>query len=676
MEALADRRQRVPAVYIAAPAALVTSSPPSVPAPVAADRSTRAAAVAGIVSFVALLWLAAPTAPARDGAELTAAAASLGVAHPTGFSLEIVAIRVLMCLPFGDLGFRANVANALFGSLALALVARFASRGDEAREGDSGLTGTVVALVAPLVLLSSKTILRGFSGVEVYASSTLISLVALASAARTESDRARAARALRTLALFAGLSFVTHTSTRSAVVAAAIAMLVRSPEVRSHVRSANVRAIGSWTLLAALGASLVGYLVVAARRAPWVDWGGPEDLRGLVAHVSAARVREAFASQMGGGAGAFFEALATMSSDLGPAVLALAAVGAVIAIAREKSVISLALVLSAVFDFLYTVLVNPMGTKDLQTLFVTEAALVILAARAISWLASKVEVATQRRWVILGVSAVVAVVSLVRADLRFSGAREGWTSVEVFGGPGAIGAAPPRAVILCESDELCGGSLFARVCEGERPDVVVLPRQHLWDRTTWRRLSVALGHAPRERFAPRSADEALRVRRLRSIVGVFGARVRWEQGERLDEQLAGIIVRPSESPVLARVEPRGVIATAAGSVVEPRESVDDVSRWLAPRESRGVLSQRIASTVLFAAGMRAASGDLSSGGAFFEAALARDATHVGALTNLAVVRAGEGRLSEAIALTERALSIDPSRAVARANLARYRAAQR
>ncbi len=640
------------------------------------------------MAALALLWLAAPTAPARDGAEFTAVAASLGVAHPTGFSLEILALRVIQCLPLGDLGFRANLGNALFGALALALVARLTLASTSSTRSplapSSGASWSF-ALFAPLALILSKTVLRGFTAVEVYASSTLFSLAALASLEGAESDPARASRALRALALFAGLSFVTHTTVRSAVLAAAIALVLTSPEVRRRLRSARSlgRGLISWVVIATLALSLCLYLVAAARRAPWADWGGPDDARGLVAHLSAARVRAAFSSQMGG-ANAFAalqEALSTVAADLGPVVLGLGVIGAFHALARARSALGLALVFAALFDLAYTVLINPMGTKDLQTLFVAEACVVVLAARGAAVACASPFTVNHQRFAAPGLSAIVAIVALFRADLRYAGAREGWASVEIFGGPGAIGDAPPRAVILCESDELCGGSLFARVCEGERPDVVVLPRQHLWDRTTWRRLRVALGHAPRERFAPRTADDALRVRRLRSILSVFGARVRWEQGERTDEQLAAISVLPSESPALARVTSRSASSPSEPAQRAPGaevviERAQDVSRWLAPRESQGVLARRLSATVLFSAGMRAANRGLAAAGPFFEASLSRDPSHVGALTNLAVVRAAEGNLADAIALTERALRIDPSRSVARANLARYRAERR
>lgn len=619
-----------------------------------------------IVGAIALLSLAAPTAAARDGAELTAAAASLGVAHPTGFALEMVALRVAMLVPVGDVAFRANALTALFGALALGLVARLAldaaplaRRGPSVPEDERPETASFAAVCAPIALFASRTAMRGFTAVEVYASSLALSLAALG-ALRWLAPSA----ALRALALCAGLSFVTHTSVRAAILAAALALgWSRAPVVRSL----RPRAMIAWLSLAALALALVGYLIVAARREPWADWGGPDDLSGLWAHVSAARIRAAFSEQMGASGAAIDAAAAAGSAlwqDLGPVTLLAALAGAMLAL-RDRAALSRALVLAALFDFAYTVFINPMGTRDRQTLFLTEAALCTLAARAViaSWaLSSRTKTALP-----VALAALVSLSALSRMDLSYSGAREGWTAVEVYGGPGAIGALPPRAVVLCESDELCGGSLFARVCEGERPDSVVLPRQHLWDRTVFRRLRVALGHAPRERAAPRRADEALRARRLRAIVRTFGERVRWEQGERLDERIAEVSLSAAETPVLA--------ATVSVEGMTEPESLRSVSRWLAARESRGALARRIAATVLFSAGMRAATRSLDAGAPFFAAALERDPTHAGALTNLGVVYAAQGRLDEAIALTERALRAEPERTVARQNLARYRAAR-
>jgi hypothetical protein len=625
-------------------------------------------------SAVVLVWLSAPSAAARDGAELTAAGASLGVAHPTGFSLDVLLWRLAMMVPVGDLAFRANATAALFGALSCATLAHLAftwlSTANPAREREA----RALASVAPFALLCSQTTLRAFTAVEVYASSLFVSLALIAAV-----SSARAKTAARALALCAGLSFATHTTVRIAVIASAIALLVGHRSSRSALSSARLarselssarlaRSVLSWAALSVMAASLVLYLPVAARKLPWVDWGGPIDARGLWTHLSAARIREAFSSQMGGHAsGALTDALSVLRADLGLAALLLALVGAILAL-RDKSPLSLSIALSALGDLAYSTLVNPMGTRDRQTLFLTEAALVLLALRALFALAPRaVQEPRAQRWIVALSGALFALSLAARLDLSYSGAREGWTAVEVYGGPGAIGAAPPRAVILCESDELCGGSLYARVCEGERPDVVVLPRQHLWDRTVWRRLSVALGHPPPERSQPRSFDEALRVRRMLGVLSVFGPRVRWEQGDRTDERLARIAVSPSESPALAT-------PIASSPLAPPNdETVDGVSRWLAQRESPGVLSRRIAATILFSAGMRAARdpSSLDRAALFWQRAIERDPTHASSLSNLAVARAQRGRLREAIALCDRALEADPTRAVAWQNLLRF-----
>lgn len=615
-------------------------------------------AVVATVTAVVLVSLASPSAAARDGAELTAAGASLGVAHPTGFALEVLLWRVAMLVPIGDVAFRANAITAVFGALCAAALSRLAMAWLHASEPSLSRIARPLSLLAPLALLCSQTTLRAFTAVEVYASSLFVALAAVVFVARSA-----APSSLRALALCAGLSFVTHTSARVAVLACALSLLVVDRDARS---TRSLRAAPQWIALALASAALVLYFPIAARRLPWVDWGGPVDARGVWTHLSAARIREAFSSQMGGHVtDALRESLGVLRSDLGAFALIASIAGALLAL-RDKTVLSLSVLLCALGDLAYSTLVNPMGTRDRQTLFLTEAALVLLAVRALVALTARASQPRARHAVGLTLSLLFAGSLSARFDASYAGAREGWTAVEVYGGPGAIGAAPARAVILCESDELCGGSLFARVCEGERPDVVVLPRQHLWDRTVWRRLRVALGHAPPERSQPRSFDEPLRVRRMQGVLSVFGPRVRWEQGDRVDERLARITLAPSESPVLAIP----VLPNATATVTD--ETVDSVSRWLAPRESRGVLARRIAASVLFAAGMRATRDPtLDRAALCWQHAITHDPAHTGSLTNLAVARAQQGRLPEAVSLTERAIETDPSRAVAWQNLLRF-----
>jgi hypothetical protein len=299
--------------------------------------------VVAIVGAIALLSLAAPTAAARDGAELTAAAASLGIAHPTGFALEMVALRVAMVVPVGDVAFRANALTALFGALVLGLVARLVldaaplpHREPSVTEDERPATISFAAVCAPIALFASRTVMRGFTAVEVYASSLALSLAALG-ALRWLAPAA----ALRALALCAGLSCVTHTSVRAAILAAVLALWSSAPVARSF----RARAMIAWLSLAAIALALVGYLIVAARREPWADWGGPDDLSGLWAHVSAARIRAAFSEQMGA-SGAAIDAAAAAGAvlwqDLGPVTLLASLAGALLAL-RDRAALSRAL---------------------------------------------------------------------------------------------------------------------------------------------------------------------------------------------------------------------------------------------------------------------------------------------------------------------------------------------
>src|SRR5512140_1586656 len=57
-----------------------------------------------------------------DGGDLIAAAATGGIAHPTGYPLYLLLARLFQCLPIGNLAFRTNLMSAFFTALAATLV--------------------------------------------------------------------------------------------------------------------------------------------------------------------------------------------------------------------------------------------------------------------------------------------------------------------------------------------------------------------------------------------------------------------------------------------------------------------------------------------------------------------------------------------------------------------------
>lgn len=620
----------------------------------------------GLLSFALLMLWVAPTASARDAAELTAAGAELGIAHPTGFVLDVLLWRLVMLLPFGSLGFRAAMTTALWGAASMGLATQLALwiRPQIHRPNASSW---LPALWAPSLMLGSATILRAFTETEVYASALCLSLLTITV---TIHPTLQSATRFRALAALSGISFLTHTSLRAAIVLCGLYLLFSAE--RSAVRK---RSIAPWVALVGGTVLLVAYFPLRARHFPWADWGSPLSATSVWTHLSAGRIRQAYSQQMFAFARVMFDLKVLtrlLLEDLGALGLLVACAGAIVALVQRQRPMAL-VVLIGLADFLYALFVNPMGARDRQTLFLAETTISLVSSYTIfalqSWVGAKLQNRSkpQSLTTAFELSIALPVILLAfRASPAFRGSVDGWSAVELYGGPGAIGAVAPRAIVLCESDDLCGASLFARVVEGERPDVAVLPRQHLWERSVWRRLTVALGHPPNDRSTQNVADEALRVRRLRSLITLFRERIRWEQGDRADELLAHVSLDSAESPVLARVSNPTLSVNNSAA-----ETVLSVSQWLAPRETPGALSQQSAANVLFAAGMRHASPDILQAKPYWNLALQHDPNHSASWSNLAVISAQEGNLDEAILFCERSIAIQPQRPVAWRNLRRY-----
>src|SRR6478609_8582941 len=82
----------------------------------------------GIVVFVAAFALfvacAAPGLYLRDAGELTTAAFTLGVAHPTGFALWCLLGKAATLVPLGEVATRVSMLSALGGAMAAWLAYR------------------------------------------------------------------------------------------------------------------------------------------------------------------------------------------------------------------------------------------------------------------------------------------------------------------------------------------------------------------------------------------------------------------------------------------------------------------------------------------------------------------------------------------------------------------------
>jgi hypothetical protein len=90
-----------------------------------------------------------------DGGDLIAAAATGGVAHPTGYPLYLLLARVFQFLPFGSLAFRTNLLSAVptvsSSALVYLLVRDSLSNQDETNPWAAALAAGYGFGLAPLV---------------------------------------------------------------------------------------------------------------------------------------------------------------------------------------------------------------------------------------------------------------------------------------------------------------------------------------------------------------------------------------------------------------------------------------------------------------------------------------------------------------------------------------------
>jgi hypothetical protein len=157
--------------------------------------------VSGLAALVVYLVTLAPGVYGYDSAELATGAYTLGIVHPTGYPLYLLATRLIMFLPAGSIAFRANLASAAFGAGAVFLLASLAKR----------ITGSNLAsLFGGLVLAFGITFWRLSVVAEVYTLHVFLLALALVLAQKAVATRGQVW--LFAMALTYGLSLSNHVS--------------------------------------------------------------------------------------------------------------------------------------------------------------------------------------------------------------------------------------------------------------------------------------------------------------------------------------------------------------------------------------------------------------------------------------------------------------------------------
>jgi 4-amino-4-deoxy-L-arabinose transferase-like glycosyltransferase len=213
-----------------------------------------------LLSFLIYLSTLCPSVYLGDSGELSAAAFSLGVAHPSGYPLYALVGKVFCLIPIGNVGFRMNLMSAVFGVLAVWLVYSLIERITRSKVG----AWTGAGILAFIPLFWSQTV-----AAEVYALHTFF--VALLFWLLWRWDEGGEFYLLVVFALVTGLSFGNHMQT--VMLAPAVYYLILSREARALVDWKRFLVL---SLIFVVGLLVYVYLPVRTWAGAAIHWGDPD----------------------------------------------------------------------------------------------------------------------------------------------------------------------------------------------------------------------------------------------------------------------------------------------------------------------------------------------------------------------------------------------------------------
>ena len=603
------------------------------------------------VAAIAAGWCAGGDVGLRDSGELGAAGFTLGVAHPTGFALDLLLLRAASLVPLGHVAFRQNALIALEAALCLGLLAEIGVLLAR-RAGVRGAALSCAALLPAAALCGWATFVQSALATEVY----MLALCAVALAAYGCLLGGRA----RSLALcVAGLAPGMHVT--AGLYAAG---LFAASFARDGLQAGTRFVAGRMPALIACLA-VTAYLPLASRRDPAIDWGDPETLGRVFEHLSAARIRDAFHGDMLTAAPDTSYRITAQWLELWPALIA-AAIAIVLALRRDRAgVLGASALLAA--DLAYAAWINPMGAVDRQVGHVAGAALAVLGGVGVALLCARLP---ERARVLAPVGAAALACALV-LRLPASAWPDGYAASELVGSGGPLSAVPPRSIVVCSEDDGCAGGLFALHVEAVRPDVSVVPGQHLWDPTVRRLLyATSLQRATLPEEAQRSDAADVAVRRLAS--GAEPRPVLWTSTFSWKHARVPGALRPSRwLPLLqqpaSELAPDALLARLDRALAARAPEAAGFRAWPADGRVRAAWGE--AFTTLGSAQLDT---DPRAAVAALTRATELSPGRASTWTNLGVALEAAGHLGAAERSVRRALELDPLRATAWVNFARLR----
>jgi len=423
------------------------------------------AGLAFLLPLAVYLYTLCPTVPVGDGGELICAAHHLGIAHPTGYPLFCLLGRVFSLMsPWGSAAVKLNLMSAVFAALT-ALMAFFLA-GELIRPPvfTSRVSRSLMALMTALILAFSRALWAQAVQTEVYALHSFLvamTLLVLVLWRRTGNSR------LVCLGAFLwGLSLTNHTS--AAIVG--VPFLAVFIHHRKQVHLGQI--LPGFLLFFLMGISLYLYLPWRSALEPPNNWGDPQTLGRLWAHLTARLYHRHFVLFT---PAAVVRNLSTyirlLAEQYGPLLFLLGFPGAVwLAIKRRTYFLLLLSIWAA-----NVLLAASYDITDIEAYYLPSATVWALwVGLSVSWALARVIPRMGRTcsWLLSAVAVVVVAGMPLAANLSQVSQR-GDTIARDYGSA-ILDCAQSQAVLLSFSDGELFPILYLHQVEGIRPDISIL----------------------------------------------------------------------------------------------------------------------------------------------------------------------------------------------------------
>ncbi len=322
-------------------------------------RLSGALLLAGIMA-VYLLTLA-PSVSFRDSGDMVSASYTLGICHPSGFPLYMLAGKAFSFIPLGEIGARYSLLSLVSGALSALFIFLVVAR----------LTGVRQAALFSALLLAFALSFWTYSSM-----SEKYPLYAFFSALLVLTATVRGKKGLYLLAFFFGLGLTHHL----ALIVFFLPCLALA-YFRAGKDGFKAKDYVFAVLCALVPLAIYAYLPIRAGAGGPLTWGGPMDLQRFLAHISAKEYRYAmFSGNLLELPLRFYrQVIVTFASEFTPVGLFLSACGAYLVFRRDR-LLAVFLLLAFISNALIFVNYNILDPQNIVTYYF--ASFIILAVWA------------------------------------------------------------------------------------------------------------------------------------------------------------------------------------------------------------------------------------------------------------------------------------------------------